>query len=173
MHIEGLDELDNRILEIIRDNARLTYKEIGEAAGISRVSAKARMDAMQKKGIIRGYRTVIDPDGAEEGIPFFLDIECLPEHYTDVCEFLSRSQMIRRICSVSGECMIHAVGLANNRKNLELFSGSMYRSKLGVRRITCRTLLATLMDRDGGVDYVRSEEPEHLEDGGEANPSGK
>ncbi len=25
LHIEGLDELDNRIIEIIKDNARLTY----------------------------------------------------------------------------------------------------------------------------------------------------
>ena len=45
-----LDETDNRILEIIKDDARLTYREIGERAGISRVSVKARMDALQEKG---------------------------------------------------------------------------------------------------------------------------
>ena len=54
MHIEGLDDLDNKILEIIKDNARLTYKEIGEQVGISRVSVKTRMDALQEKGIIKG-----------------------------------------------------------------------------------------------------------------------
>ena len=35
MHIEGLDELDNRILDVIRENARLTYKEIGDAVGFT------------------------------------------------------------------------------------------------------------------------------------------
>ena len=50
MHIEGLDQLDNKILEIIKNNARLTYKEIGEQVGISRVSVKTRMDALQEKG---------------------------------------------------------------------------------------------------------------------------
>lgn len=30
MHIEGLDELDNKILNAIRDNARLSYSDIGE-----------------------------------------------------------------------------------------------------------------------------------------------
>lgn len=66
MPIEGLDELDNRILDIIKDNARMTYKEIGDRVGISRVSVKTRMDSMQEKGIIRGFQTVIDPTHVRE-----------------------------------------------------------------------------------------------------------
>ena len=165
MQIEGIDALDNQILEIIRDNARLTYKEIGEQAGISRVSVKARMDAMQAKGIIRGYQTVIDPTSVPEGIRFFLDLECTPEHYEDAAEYLAGSRMIRQIYSVSGECRIHAVGFANNARNLEHFANTIFRSQLGVRRITCHTVLSTLKDVDGGVEYVRYQEPEHMEEG--------
>ena len=81
MQIEGLDEIDNRILEVIRDNARLTYKEIGERTGISRVSAKTRMEVLQEKGIIRGFQTLIDPTKVPGGTKFFLDIECVcPEN---------------------------------------------------------------------------------------------
>ena len=79
MQIEGLDETDNKILEIIKDNARLTYKEIGEQVGISRVSVKTRMDALQEKGIIKGFQTLIDPTKVPEGTRFFLDIECVPD----------------------------------------------------------------------------------------------
>ena len=42
LHIEGLDELDNRIIEIIKDNARLTYSEIGAKAGVSRITVKIK-----------------------------------------------------------------------------------------------------------------------------------
>ena len=28
MYIEGLDELDNKIIEVVKENARLTYSEI-------------------------------------------------------------------------------------------------------------------------------------------------
>ena len=165
MRIEGIDELDNKILEVIKDNARLTYKEIGEQVGISRVSVKSRMDALQEKGVIRGYRTVIDPTGVPEGILFFLDVECSPDQYEDTAEYLARNKMIRRIYSVSGECRIHAVGFANNARNLEYFSNAVYRSRLGVRRISCHTVLSTIMDIDRGVDYVRYQESEHLEEG--------
>ena len=165
MQIEGIDELDNKILEIIKDNARLTYKEIGEQVGISRVSVKARMDAMQEKGIIKGFKTVIDPTNVPEGIRFFLDVECSPEHYEDVAEYLSKNRMIRQLYSVSGECRIHAVGYANNARNLEYFSNTIFRSGLGVHRISCHTVLSTMMDIDGGVEYVRYQESEYLEEG--------
>ena len=37
MYILGLDEVDNKIIEIIKDNARLSYSDIGKAVGLSRV----------------------------------------------------------------------------------------------------------------------------------------
>lgn len=36
MHMEGLDQIDNKILEVIKENARLSYSEIGEQVGISK-----------------------------------------------------------------------------------------------------------------------------------------
>ena len=49
MHFLGLDEQDNAILNLIKDNARMSYSEIGERIGLSRPAVKNRMDAMQQK----------------------------------------------------------------------------------------------------------------------------
>ena len=162
MKIEGIDEIDNKIIEVIRDNARLTYKEIGEFVGISRVSVKNRMNIMQEKGIIKGYKAVIDPTNVPEGTLFFVDIIGCPEHYEDTVEYLSKQDMIRQIYSVSGECRIHAIGYANYAAELNLLSNSIFRGNLGVQKIVCHTVLSTLMDVDGGVEYVRYQEYEHL-----------
>ena len=164
MQIEGLDEIDNRILSVIRDNARLSYKDIGEQVGISRVSVKTRMDTMQEKGIIQGYQTVIDPTKVPDGTRFFLDLECSPEHYEDLVELLAENRMIRQIYGVSGECRIHAAGFTKDSRTLENFANAIYRGQCGVRRLSCRTVLSTMMDRDGGVDYVRYQKSEHLEE---------
>ena len=164
MWIEGLDELDNKILSVIKDDARLSYKDIGDKVGISRVSVKARMDAMQKKGIIKKYQTVIDPAKVPEGTRFFLDLECDPRSYEDLVAFLSANKMIRQIYGVSGECRIHACGYAKDSRILEVFANGIYRGQHGVRRLSCRTVLSTMMDRDGGVDYVRYQKSEHLEE---------
>ena len=163
MYIEGLDDIDNRILDAIKDNARLTYKEIGDIVGISRVSVKNRMDAMQEKGVIKGYATMIDASKVTEGTRFFIDIECTPSAYEEMASYLASNPMIRQIYGVSGECRLHAVGFASNARNFENFANSIYRKQRAVRRMSCSTVLSTLMDKDGGVEYVRYQEPEHME----------
>ena len=167
MQIEGIDSIDNRILEVIKDNARLSYKEIGEQVGISRVSVRTRMDAMQEKGVIKGFQTVIDPTSVPEGTRFFLDIECDSASYEDVAAYLASNKMVRRIYGVSGNCRIHAEGFANNTRNLEVFANTIYRYQHGVRRLEFHTVLTTLMAIDEGVDYVRYQEDQYLENRGE------
>ena len=51
MFLSGLDELDQKILELLIENARYSYSDIGEKVGISRVAVKARISAMEEKGV--------------------------------------------------------------------------------------------------------------------------
>ena len=51
-NIAGLDEIDSMIVNMLRKNARLTYSEIGKAAGISRVAARNRVDQLEKKIVL-------------------------------------------------------------------------------------------------------------------------
>lgn len=162
MNIQGLDDIDNKILSIIRNDARLSYKEIGDRVGLSRVSVKNRMEAMEDAGVIRGYQTVIDTTRVPEGTRFFMNVEAYPDSYEDVLEYLAKNPMIRQMYSVSGECRIHAIGFASNTRELEQFANSLYRGKQNVRRLGCYTALSTIKDVDGGVEYVRYQEHEDL-----------
>jgi DNA-binding Lrp family transcriptional regulator len=52
MEITGLDQTDNRIIELLKDNARLSYSEIGKIVGLSRVTVKRRIEQIEKSGIL-------------------------------------------------------------------------------------------------------------------------
>ena len=45
MYLDGLDELDQKIIRLLIENARISYSDIGEETGISRVAVKARIQA--------------------------------------------------------------------------------------------------------------------------------
>ena len=168
MYIEGLDELDNKIIEVIKDQARLSYSEIGDRVGISRISVRKRMDALEKKGVIQGYKTVIDSARAAEGVRFIIDLETLPDCYEDMAAYLAGSPYVRRIYGMSGDCAIHAEGFASNSRNLQLFVNALYRqASKGIRRLNCKTVLTVLKDVDGGIGYERYQESEHMERDGE------
>ena len=48
MFLDGLNELDQKILSLLIENARLSYSEIGERVGLSRVAVKARIQGMEE-----------------------------------------------------------------------------------------------------------------------------
>ena len=49
MFLEGLDQLDQKIVRLLIENARMSYSDIGKAVGISRVAVKARIRALLRR----------------------------------------------------------------------------------------------------------------------------
>ena len=156
MYIEGLDVLDNMILNVIKDNARMSYSEIGEKVGVSRVSVKKRMEAMEEKGIIQGYKTIINTNKVPDGISFIVDVEAFPEEFQNVLETLSEDTLLRQIYTTTGDCRIHAVGTAPNVSTLESRVNYLFRNTKGIKKLGWHMLLSTIKDVDGGVGYERS-----------------
>ena len=61
MFLNGLDEIDAKLVELLIENARMSYSDLGEAVGLSRVAVKTRIQAVEKKGVIEGYTAGINP----------------------------------------------------------------------------------------------------------------
>lgn len=55
-----LDEADYRLLALLTENARLSYRQLAEATGLSTPTVSAKVRAMEEMGLIRGYRVVVD-----------------------------------------------------------------------------------------------------------------
>ena len=139
-----MDKLDQRILELIKDNARLSYSEIGKSVGISRVAVKKRMDAMENAGVIRGYRTVIDEEQAQEGIRYTIDIEALPEEYPNVVKTLQADPKLEEIYSTTGECRIHCVGRSRSKSTMEAHVNYLFNHTKGIRKVSWHILMSDL-----------------------------
>ena len=70
MHINGIDEKDNEIVNLLLKDARMSYSDMGETIGLSRTAIKNRVAALEKKGIIAGYRAIIHPQESPEMMTF-------------------------------------------------------------------------------------------------------
>ena len=155
MKIEGLDELDNRILELLEANARLSYSEIGEQVGLSRVSVKKRMDILEQKGIIQGYTAIINPTALPEGRRFFMEVITEPESFEKAVDAIAQSDFIRKVYAITGECRFKAEGFAPNNTKYEMFMRDVKRHLEGMKSIAIQDVQYIIKDVDGGVDYVR------------------
>ena len=150
-----MDKIDHAILELIKDNARMSYSEIGKAVGLSRVAVKKRMDAMEASGVIRGYRAVIDEEKVLEGIRYTIDIEVIPEQYREVVKVLQADRKLEEIYSTTGESRIHCIGRSANPTTMEAHVNYLFNHTKGIRKISWHILLSDL----------RKTEEESVDDG--------
>ncbi|HEX6021424.1 MAG TPA: AsnC family transcriptional regulator, partial [Solirubrobacter sp.] len=60
MNVPGLDEIDQRILDLLVEDARRSASEIGRRVHLSPAAAKRRIDRLEARGYIRGYTAIVD-----------------------------------------------------------------------------------------------------------------
>ena len=102
MYLNGLDELDQKIIQLLVKNARMSYSDIGEKIGISRVAVKARIQALENKGIIEEYTTIINPQKISGAVSCYFEIETKPDYFKEVTDILNKSSIVTQIYRVTG-----------------------------------------------------------------------
>lgn len=71
----GMDGLDREILGVLREDARISYRDLGVRVGLSANAAADRVRRMVRDGTIRGFTTIVDPTaGPRPGLVVFIDI---------------------------------------------------------------------------------------------------
>jgi DNA-binding Lrp family transcriptional regulator len=56
-----MDNLDRSILDLLRQNSRAGYGDIGSVIGLSASAVKRRVDRLVSDGVIRGFTIRVDP----------------------------------------------------------------------------------------------------------------
>ena len=71
-----MDVVDQRIVALLRENARRSFKDIGDAVHLTAPAVKRRVDRLEREGVILGYTAVIDPRAHGWHAEAFVDLFC-------------------------------------------------------------------------------------------------
>ena len=55
-----MDAIDQKIVALMREDARRSFKDIGKRVSLSAPAVKRRVDRLQSEGVIKGYTTTVD-----------------------------------------------------------------------------------------------------------------
>lgn len=69
-----LDEIDEKILDLLAENSRRSYGDIGEKVGMSASSVKRRVDRLERSRVIRRYTTEIDHTKLGQTLEAFTEV---------------------------------------------------------------------------------------------------
>ena len=71
-----MDEIDQRIIALLRENARRSFQDIGGHVSLSAPAVKRRVDRLEREGIIRGYAANVDPAAIGWDTHAFVELFC-------------------------------------------------------------------------------------------------
>ena len=149
MYLDGLDELDQKIIRLLIENARISYSDIGEETGISRVAVKARIQALEKRGVIEEYTTIINPQKISGAVSCYFEIETKPEYLAQVTDILYKNDTVSQIYRVTGRDRLHVHAVASTKKEMEYFLHNVIDTLPGIISCSCNMILSRIKDIKG------------------------
>lgn len=114
-----LDDTDRKILELLQQDARMTNAAIGQEVGLSAPSVYERIKKMETKGVIKGYRAIVDAAALGQPVTAFIRLpsEATSGSYEDFLKSVdkaSRDPQVLECHSLAGEdCFILKVRVAS------------------------------------------------------------
>ena len=99
-----MEELDRRIIGLLSHDGRMSFTDLGKVTGLSTSAVHQRVRKLEERGVIQGYRAVIDHDAVGMPLLAFISVTPLdPAAPDDVADRLRDIADLEACHSVAGE----------------------------------------------------------------------
>jgi Lrp/AsnC family transcriptional regulator, leucine-responsive regulatory protein len=156
-----LDDIDLKILNLLLRDGRISLTAIGKETDLSGPSVYARIQRMEREGIIKGYTVLLAPEKVGRGLAAFVRIRTqTPGYESAVFErFIQEEDQIVECHDVDGEdCYILKVRTASTQSLQKLLA--TIRNFPGITRTVTTIALETLKEEGTVKPAVNRAKPE-------------
>ncbi|MFN3670960.1 MAG: Lrp/AsnC family transcriptional regulator [Bosea sp. (in: a-proteobacteria)] len=141
-----MDATDRQLLSMLSENARAPIAELGRRLGLSRTTVQGRIERLERRGVIAGYRAVLS-DAHEQGlVRAHVLITALPKFAARVEAELRQIGDVRTLHSVSGHFDLIAIVAAASIGELDRLIDRIGALD-GVERTLSSIILSTRIER--------------------------
>lgn len=99
-----MEELDRKIVALLAADGRLSYTDLGRITGLSTSAAHQRVKRLEQRGIITGYRAVVDWTSVGLPLTALISVSPIdPAQPDDLPERLVDIKEIQSCWSVAGD----------------------------------------------------------------------
>ncbi len=98
----AVDELDTRILRLLLEQPRTSVREYARLLGVARGTLQARLDRLEREGVITGTAPSLSPAALAHPVLAFVHIEVTQGHLDEVGEALAGVPEIVEAFSITG-----------------------------------------------------------------------
>lgn len=98
----SLDEVDKIILNMLQEDARKPFKEMAEKAGVSEATIHVRVKRLQKEGVIKGFKAIVDPKLVGKSTTAFILVKADQRTFSKAMEKIKGMDDVYEVYDVTG-----------------------------------------------------------------------
>jgi Lrp/AsnC family transcriptional regulator, leucine-responsive regulatory protein len=96
--IAAIDAIDGEILRLLREDGRLSWRDLGAAVGLSANAAADRVRRLRRAGVITGFAALVDPAAGGRRLEALVGVTLAPG--TDSDDFATAAVRLEPVTEV-------------------------------------------------------------------------
>ena len=141
-----MDELDTRLLDLLREDARASTAQLARALGVSRTTLQSRLERLERTGVVAGYTVRLSEANERGQIHAYVLMTVSPKQSAAVVAGVRKLPGVRLLQSASGPFDLIAKAVAPGVKEMDALIDALG-ALPGVERTTSSIVLSTKIDR--------------------------
>lgn len=137
---------DDELIDILRNNARMSVTDIAGLLGVSRSTAQKRLEKIEASGAIASYTVVLSDEYQKGQVRAHVSVSLTLKQTNIIVAKLRKMRPVKEIHSVSGPFDLVVVVSANSVSALDLAIDDII-SVDGVDRTSTAVILSTKLKR--------------------------
>ena len=117
----SLDDLDVRILSVLSEDARKSYREVAKKLGVASGTVYNRIKKMTDNGVIKGYIPLVDHRKLGYGFTVLILIQVEGKHLVEVEEKLAAPNEVLSVYDITGEFDVAVIARFKNTESMNAF----------------------------------------------------
>jgi Lrp/AsnC family transcriptional regulator, leucine-responsive regulatory protein len=146
-----MDDIDRNILDELSKDSSRNMDKLAKYLSIPRSTLHSRIKKLEKTGLIKGYKAILDYEKTDQGLSAFINISLTEKAYfKEILAGLCKNPKIEAVYTVTGRTDIIAKVRFKNAKDMATFTyaseGDGMRTTTGVSRSETFVVLHTLKE---------------------------
>lgn len=159
--MKGTDIMKD-IIRILQQNARISDAALGEMLGISAEEAAARIEKLEKDGVIKGYSVIVDDDLYDKSIVYAtIELKVTPQRdcgFDDIAKTIMMYDEVESVSLMSSGAYDLAVEVkGDNLKDVAFFVSERLATIDGILSTSTHFILKKYKEK--GI-FIDNEEPD-------------
>ena len=133
----NIDQHDERLLDLLQQDARLSLESLAHSVGLSVASVGRRLARLRKDGVITREVAIVDPAKVGRAMTFIVAVELVRESASELMAFrqaLQNEALVQQFYYVTGEADFILIIRAAGMSEFEALTQRLFLQGNNVRR---------------------------------------